>query len=80
MASPTYPSSVARTACSAPNWFSTWEARGWLTPTDAAIAGQGDDLVALSVDLVDTPCGPFRKGHGFPDREVGAIVAAVLGA
>lgn len=42
--------------------------------------GQGDDLVALSVDLADTPCGPLRKGHGFPDREVEAIVATVLGA
>ena len=41
--------------------------------------GQGDDLVALSVDFADTPCGPLRKGHGFPDREVEAIVAAVLG-
>ncbi len=41
--------------------------------------GQGDDLVALSVDLADTPCGPLRKGHGFPDREVEAIVATVLG-
>jgi hypothetical protein len=41
--------------------------------------GQGDELVALSVDLADTPCGPLRKGHGFPDREVEAIVATVLG-
>ncbi|MEO8695489.1 MAG: hypothetical protein ABI658_18350 [Acidimicrobiales bacterium] len=37
-----------------------------------------DDLVALSVDLADTPCSPLSKGHGFPDREVAAIVAAVL--
>jgi hypothetical protein len=45
----------------------------------ARVHGQGDDLVALSVDLGDTPCGPIRKGHGFPDREVEAIVATVLG-
>jgi hypothetical protein len=37
-----------------------------------------DDLVALSVHLAGTPCGPLRSGHGFPDREVAAIVAAVL--
>ncbi len=37
-----------------------------------------DDLVALSVDLAGTPCGPLRDRHGFPDREVAAIVAAVL--
>lgn len=41
--------------------------------------GAGDDLVALSVDLAGTPCGPLDKGHGFPDREVEAIVAAALG-
>lgn len=41
--------------------------------------GQGADLVALSVDLADTPCGPLRRSHGFPDREVEAIVATVLG-
>jgi hypothetical protein len=40
--------------------------------------GAGDDLVALSVDLAGTPCGPSDKGHGFPDREVEAIVAATL--
>ncbi len=41
--------------------------------------GKGDDLVTLSVRLAGTPCGPLSKGHGFPDREVEAIVAAVLG-
>jgi hypothetical protein len=45
----------------------------------ARVHGRGDDLVALSVDLADTPCGPLRKGHEFPDREVEAIVATVLG-
>ena len=45
----------------------------------ARARAQGDDLVALSVDLADTPCGPLRKGHGFPDREVEAIVADALG-
>jgi hypothetical protein len=44
-----------------------------------SIGSSVDDLIALSVDLADTPCGPLRKGHGFPDREVEAIVATVLG-
>ncbi len=42
--------------------------------------GRGEDLVALSVHLAGTPCSPLRKGHGFPDREVEAIVAQVLGS
>ncbi len=42
--------------------------------------GRGEDLVALSVHLASTPCSPLRKGYGFPDREVEAIVAQVLGS
>lgn len=37
--------------------------------------GDADDLVALSVSLAGTPCGLLRKGRGFPDREVEALVA-----
>ena len=37
-----------------------------------------DELVDLSVRLAGTPCGPLRTGLGFPDREVAAIVGAVL--
>jgi hypothetical protein len=29
-------------------------------------------------DRADTPCGRLRKAHGFPDREVEAIVVTVL--
>lgn len=32
------------------------------------------DLIALSVRMSGTPCSPLDKGHGFPDREVTAIV------
>ena len=37
--------------------------------------GEADDLVGLSGRLAGVPCGPLRKGHGFPDREVQALVA-----
>ncbi|MCP4966055.1 MAG: hypothetical protein GY926_12570 [bacterium] len=40
--------------------------------------GKGEDLVALSVHLSGTPCSPLRKSHGFPDREVEALVAEAL--
>ena len=36
---------------------------------------EGNDLVSLSVSLAGMPCGPLREGHGFPDREVQALVA-----
>ena len=42
--------------------------------------GRGEDPDALSVHLAGTPCSPLRKGHGFPDRELEAIVAQVLGS
>ncbi len=35
-----------------------------------------DDLVALAVELSETPCGPLYKRHGSPDRELAAVVAA----
>ncbi|MGO9877594.1 MAG: DUF6933 domain-containing protein [Acidimicrobiia bacterium] len=39
-----------------------------------------DDLVDLSLHLAHTPCGPLRHGHGFPDLELKALGARVLGA
>lgn len=38
-----------------------------------------DDLVALALWLSGTPCGPLRKRHGFPDRELDALVASWSG-
>jgi len=34
------------------------------------------DLIALSVRTVATPCSPLDKGHGFPERELGAVVSS----
>lgn len=39
-----------------------------------------DNLLALSLRLARTPCGPLRGSHGFPDREVEAIVHHTLGS
>lgn len=33
------------------------------------------DLVALSARLAHTPCSPLDKRHGFPDRELAALIA-----
>jgi hypothetical protein len=38
-----------------------------------------DDLLALSLDLAHTPCGPLDKGHGFPDLELKALVQQIPG-
>lgn len=35
-----------------------------------------DDLVALAVELSETPCGPLYKRYVSPDRELDAVVAA----
>jgi len=35
-----------------------------------------DDLVALAVELSETPCGPLYQRHVSPDRELDAVVAA----
>jgi hypothetical protein len=44
---------------------------------DARRAGRGiDDLISLSLSLARTPCGPLAKRHGFPDRELHALVAS----
>lgn len=32
------------------------------------------DLVALSARLARTPCSPLDKSHGFPDRELAALI------
>ena len=37
------------------------------------------DLLALSLRLARTPCGPLRSGHGFPDRELKALVERIPG-
>jgi len=37
-----------------------------------------DDLVALAVELSETPCGPLYERHVSPDRELDAVVAAWL--
>jgi hypothetical protein len=41
--------------------------------------GRADDLVALSVWLAGTTCGPLYKSHSFPDRELPAVVAERFG-
>ena len=38
------------------------------------------DLLALSLRMAGTPCGPLRMGHGFPDLEVKALVAEAMGS
>lgn len=35
--------------------------------------GETDNLLALSVDMAHTPCGPLSDRHTFPDREVLAL-------
>ena len=36
-------------------------------------------LLGLSLRMAGTPCGPLRKRHGFPDRELLALVDEVMG-
>ena len=38
-----------------------------------------DDLLALSLKLAHTPCGPLHKGHGFPDLELKEMVRQIPG-
>lgn len=38
-----------------------------------------EDLVGVSTWLAGTPCGALRRGEGFPDLAVAAVVARVLG-
>ncbi len=39
----------------------------------------GDDLLALSLELAHTPCGPLNTGHGFPDLELMTMVQQIPG-
>lgn len=39
-----------------------------------------DDLVALSLWLAQTPCGPLFGRHGSPDRELAALTVQYLGS
>jgi hypothetical protein len=41
--------------------------------------GHADDLMALSLQLAQTPCGPLSASTGFPDLEVRAMVERVPG-
>ncbi len=41
--------------------------------------GSPHDLLALSLRMASTPCGPLRKSTGFPDLEVADVVDEVLG-
>jgi len=41
--------------------------------------GEADDLVALSLRLAHTPCGPLRASTGFPDLEIRALVERIPG-
>jgi len=34
-----------------------------------------DDLVALALELSETPCGPLYERHVSPDRELDVLVA-----
>lgn len=38
-----------------------------------------DDLVGLSTWLAHTPCAALRKGQGFPDLALAAVVAGAMG-
>jgi hypothetical protein len=38
-----------------------------------------DDLLALSLRLATTPCGPLYQRHVSPDRELAALVAEHTG-
>jgi hypothetical protein len=41
--------------------------------------GDADDLIGLSLQLAQTPCGPLQASTGFPDLEVQAMVERVPG-
>jgi hypothetical protein len=50
---------------------------GFLAEVDRS-DGRSADLVSMAVRLAGTPCGPLYKRHSFPDRELAALVAAIL--
>jgi hypothetical protein len=39
------------------------------------LSNPAPDLIALSLRLAETPCGPLCHRHGSPDRELAAFVA-----
>lgn len=39
---------------------------------------RSEDIVSMAVRLAGTPCSPLYKRHGFPDRELEALVAGHL--
>jgi len=47
----------------------------YLADVHAKLDG-GRDLLALSMRLAETPCGPLYKRHISPDRELAALVAS----
>ena len=56
----------------------SWSVVGSMNDFAFLAAAQGPngagELVALSLQLAHTPCGPLRTGTGFPDLEVRALV------
>lgn len=42
--------------------------------------GGVEDLLSLSLSLAQTPCSPLANRHGFPDRELLALIANWPGA
>jgi len=44
-----------------------------------AESGEVVDLVQVSLQLAETPCGPLCSRHGSPDRELAAFLAQRLG-
>ena len=50
----------------------------YLADVYAKLDGESD-LLALSMRLAATPCGPLYKRHISPDRELAALVATTIG-
>ena len=44
------------------------------------LSNGADDLVALSLWLAQTPCGPLFGTHGSPDRELAAVASQFHGS
>lgn len=50
---------------------------GVLADADRA-HGRSADLTSMAVRLAHTPCSPLYASHGFPDRELAAVVSRTL--
>ena len=50
----------------------------YLADVYAKLDGESD-LLALSMRLAETPCGPLYKRHISPDRKLAALVASTIG-